>query len=120
MAVSLLRSSSRHDDYGSLYVLAAIGEIGGCFAFWAWLRLYKSALWVIAGTVSLILFAAALTRVDAPAAGRLYAFYGGIYIVSSRLWLRAVERMKLDRADSVGAAICLVGAAVIPFGPRTP
>ncbi len=93
--------------------LEGVSHFGHGFAF-------IRALWVIAGTVSLILFAAALTRVDAPAAGRLYAFYGGIYIVSSRLWLRAVERMKLDRADSVGAAICLVGAAAIPFGPRTP
>ncbi len=91
------------------YVLAAIGEIAGCFAFWAWLRLDKSALWTIPGTVSLILFAAALTRVNAPAAGRVYAAYGGIYIISSLVWLWAVEGLKPDRWDLTGAALCLLG-----------
>ena len=100
------------------YVVAAIGEIAGCFAFWAWLRLGKSLLWTIPGTVSLMLFAAALTRVDAPAAGRVFAAYGGIYIVSSLVWLWAVEGFKPDRWDIIGAAVCVLGAAVILFGPR--
>ena len=54
------------------YILAAFGEIGGCFAFWAWLRLGKSALWLAPGMASLALFAWALTRIDAPFAGRAY------------------------------------------------
>lgn len=65
------------------YALAAVGEIAGCFAFWSWLRLGKSALWTIAGVVSLIFFALPLTRVDSVAAGRAYAAYGGIYFLSS-------------------------------------
>jgi small multidrug resistance family-3 protein len=100
------------------YALAALGEIGGCFAFWAWLRMHKSPLWTIPGLVSLIIFALALTRVDASNAGRAYAAYGGIYILSSILWLRAVERVTPDRWDIGGAAISLLGAAVILFGPR--
>jgi small multidrug resistance family-3 protein len=60
------------------YLLAALGEIAGCFAFWAWLRLGRSALWAVPGTVCLILFALTLTRVDAAAAGRAYAAYGGV------------------------------------------
>lgn len=100
------------------YFVAALGEIGGCFAFWAWLRMGKSALWTIPGVVSLTLFALALTRIDAEYAGRAYAAYGGIYILSSLLWLWAVEDARPDRWDTLGAAICLAGAALILFGPR--
>ena len=62
------------------YVGAAIAEIAGCFAFWAWLRLDKPAWWIIPGTASLLLFAYLLTLVDSAAAGRAYAAYGGVYI----------------------------------------
>lgn len=100
------------------YVLAATGEIAGCFAFWAWLRLHKSPLWLVPGLIALIIFAAALTRIDAANAGRAYAAYGGIYIMSSLFWLWAVEDVRPDRWDLLGATICLAGASVILFGPR--
>lgn len=102
----------------SFYVLAAFAEIAGCFSFWAWLRQGRSAYWVIPGMASLIVFAWALTRIDVSHAGRAYAAYGGIYIVSSLLWLRVAEGVKPDRWDVLGATICLVGASVILFGPR--
>jgi len=101
------------------YSLAAVGEIAGCFAFWAWLRLSKSPLWTVPGIVSLVIFALALTRIDTTAAGRAYAAYGGIYILSSLLWLWVVEKTRPDHWDVIGAGICLVGAAVILFGPRS-
>lgn len=100
------------------YLLAALGEIAGCFAFWAWLRLGRSPLWTIPGTMSLVLFASVLTRIDAAAAGRAFAAYGGVYILSSLLWMWLVERTHPDRWDVIGVAICLTGAAVILFGPR--
>lgn len=100
------------------YLLAALGEIGGCFAFWAWLRLQRSLFWTIPGAISLILFALALTRIDSPSAGRAYAAYGGIYIVSSLLWLWAVEHVRPDRWDIIGAATCLIGAGIILLTPR--
>lgn len=100
------------------YILAAFAEIGGCFAFWAWLRLGRSPLWLRPGTASLALFAWALTRVDADFAGRAYAAYGGVYILASLGWLWAVEGARPDRWDALGAALCLLGAAVILFGPR--
>ncbi len=59
------------------YMLAAVGEIGGCFAFWAVLRLDKSPLWLVPGALALAFFAYALTRVEADAAGRAFAAYGG-------------------------------------------
>jgi len=100
------------------YVGAAIAEIAGCFAFWAWLRLDKSALWIIPGVLSLVLFAFLLTRIDSDFAGRAYAAYGGIYIASSLLWMWVVEGVRADRWDLTGAAICLLGAAIILWGPR--
>jgi small multidrug resistance family-3 protein len=100
------------------YIGAAIAEIAGCFAFWAWLRLDKSIWWIVPGIVSLVLFAYLLTLVDSAAAGRSYAAYGGIYIASSLAWLWLIEGIRPDRWDSVGAAICLVGAAIIIAAPR--
>jgi len=102
-----------------LYGAAALGEIAGCFAFWAWLRLGKSPLWLVPGLLSLAAFAWLLTRIDADFAGRAYAAYGGVYIAASLAWLWAVEGIRPDRWDLIGAAICLLGAAVILFGPRT-
>lgn len=101
-----------------IYVLAAIAEIAGCFAFWAWLRLDRSAWWALPGVACLILFAWLLTRAEADAAGRAYAAYGGVYIAASLIWLWLVEQRAPDRWDLTGAAICLVGAGVILFGPR--
>lgn len=100
------------------FALAATAEIAGCFAFWAWLRLDRSPLWLIPGLASLAVFAWLLTRVDSDAAGRAYASYGGVYIVASLLWLWLIEQRAPDRWDLIGAAICLTGAGVILFGPR--
>lgn len=102
-----------------IYIGAALAEIGGCFAFWAWLRMGKSPLWLAPGVVSLILFAWLLTRVDSDAAGRAYAAYGGIYICASLAWLWAVEGVRPDRWDISGAALCLIGTCIILLGPRT-
>ncbi len=103
----------------AIYVGAAIAEIAGCFAFWAWLRLDRSALWALPGIVSLIIFAILLTRIDSAFAGRAYAAYGGVYIAASLLWLWLFEGQKPDRWDFVGSSICLIGAAVILWGPRS-
>ena len=102
----------------ALYITGAIAEIGGCFAFWTWLRLGRSPLWGIVGTVSLIIFGVLLTRSEVAFAGRAYAAYGGVYIAASLLWLLVVERVIPDRWDIIGAGICLVGAGLILWGPR--
>lgn len=100
------------------YVGAALAEIGGCFAFWAWLRLGKSPWWVVPGMVSLALFAWLLTRVDSNAAGRAYAAYGGIYVCASLFWLWTVDGVRPDRWDIAGGLVCIVGTAIILLGPR--
>lgn len=102
----------------AVFAGAAAAEIAGCFAFWMWLRLDRSALWIVPGMASLALFAFLLTLVDAPAAGRTFAAYGGVYIAASLVWLRFAEGFSPDRWDLVGVAVCLVGAAIIVAAPR--
>jgi small multidrug resistance family-3 protein len=102
----------------ALFVAAAIAEIGGCYAFWLWLKLNRSPVWGAVGVGSLIVFAWLLTRLDLAFAGRTYAAYGGIYIAMTLLWLWRVEGARPDRWDLMGGMICLIGAGVIIFGPR--
>ena len=101
-----------------IYIAAALAEIAGCFAFWGWLRLDKPVWWLVPGMLALALFAYLLTLIDAQHAGRAYAAYGGVYIAASIGWLWLVEGARPDRWDLIGLAVCLVGAAIILFGPR--
>jgi small multidrug resistance family-3 protein len=101
-----------------IYPLAAVAEIAGCFAFWAWLRSGHSAWWTVPGTFSLIAFAWLLTLVPTEAAGRAFAAYGGFYICASLVWMKLVEKTSPDRWDLIGGTICLAGAALILFAPR--
>jgi small multidrug resistance family-3 protein len=102
----------------AIYALAALAEIGGCFAFWLWLRTGKPALWLLPGLAALVLFAWLLTLSPAEHAGRAYAAYGGIYIALTLLWLWAVEGFRPDRWDVIGGVVCLIGAEIILWGPR--
>lgn len=102
-----------------IYVAAALAEIAGCFSFWLWLREDRALAWLIPGMASLATFAWLLTLVDSSAAGRAYAAYGGVYIAASLAWLWTVEGIRPDRWDMLGSAVCLVGAAIILFGPRS-
>jgi small multidrug resistance family-3 protein len=97
---------------------AALAEIAGCFAFWAWLRLGKPAFWLIPGLASLVLFACVLTLTPSDHAGRAYAAYGGTYIGASLLWLWLIEGRRPDLWDLTGGAVAMLGAAMILFGPR--
>jgi small multidrug resistance family-3 protein len=100
------------------YTLAAAAEIGGSFAFWAWLRLGQSPLWLIPGVAALAFFAFILTRAEVGFAGRAFAAYGGVYVAASLAWLWTIEGVRPDRWDTAGAILVLAGAAVIVSGPR--
>ena len=103
----------------TIYFAAAVAEIAGCFSFWAWLRLGKTVYWILPGIISLAIFAILLTRIESGFAGRTFAAYGGVYIAASLFWLWIAEGQRPDRWDTLGAIICLAGAAIILFGPRT-
>ncbi|WP_144222529.1 YnfA family protein [Mesorhizobium amorphae] len=102
-----------------IFIAAAIVEIAGCFAFWAWLKQGKSIFWIAPGFVSLVLFAYFLTLVPSDHAGRAYAAYGGIYIVASLFWLWLAEGQVPDRWDVTGGAIAILAACIILFAPRS-
>jgi small multidrug resistance family-3 protein len=102
-----------------IYAGAALAEIAGCFAFWAWLRQGQSIAWLAMGLPALVAFAWLLTLAPADYAGRAYAAYGGVYIAASLLWLWMVERKAPDLWDVGGGALALAAAAIILFAPRT-
>lgn len=101
---------------GLLFAVTALAEIIGCYLPWLVLRQAKSLYFLIPAAFSLALFAWLLTLHPA-AAGRTYAAYGGMYIAVALLWLRFVDGVALTRWDVLGAAIALVGMAVIALQP---
>ncbi|MBD1551419.1 YnfA family protein [Pseudomonas typographi] len=100
------------------FFFAAVFEIAGCYGVYLWLRMGKSAWWLVPALISLSAFALLLTRVEAAYAGRAYAAYGGLYIVTALVWLALVENVRPTATDAWGALLCVVGASVILWGPR--
>jgi len=99
-----------------LFILAGLAEIGGGYLVWQWLRQGK-AVWVgIIGGAILILYGVIPTLQTESAFGRIYAAYGGIFIVLSILWGMVFDGWKPDRFDVVGAAIALIGVSIIMWG----
>jgi small multidrug resistance family-3 protein len=96
-----------------VFVIAAVLEIAGCFAFWLWLRRGASTWLAVAGTAALIGFAMVLARSESTFAGRAFAAYGGVYIAASLVWLWAIEGQRPTPVDLLGAGLCLAGAVVI-------
>ena len=102
----------------ALFLATALAEIVGCYLPWLWLRQGKPVWLLLPAAVSLALFAWLLT-LHPTAAGRTYAAYGGMYIAVALLWLRFVDGVALTRWDLTGAALALVGMAVIGLQPRS-
>lgn len=75
-------------------------------------------LWLIPGLLALAGFAYLLALSPALTAGRSFAAYGGVYIAASLGWMWAVEGIRPDRADLIGAAFAVIGAAIILLAPR--
>ena len=100
-----------------LFVITAFAEIVGCYLPYLWLREDKSPWLLIPAALSLALFAWLLTLHPA-AAGRVYAAYGGVYILVAIAWLWAVDGIKPTVWDGVGVAVALLGMGIIMFAPR--
>ncbi len=101
-----------------LFILAGLAEIGGGWLVWQWLRDGRGLLWGATGALILILYGVIPTLQREPAFGRVYAAYGGVFIVLSLIWGRVVDGWRPDRFDILGAAIALVGVAIIMWGRR--
>lgn len=100
------------------FMVAALLEIVGCYAVWIYVREGRSAWWLGAAVPLLLAFAAALTRAPTLFAGRAYAAYAGIYLLGALAWLWAVDDVRPDRWDLVGAFLAVLGTLVILYGPR--
>jgi len=102
-----------------LFALAGLCEIGGGYLVWQWLREGKS-IWVgVIGAVVLVLYGIIPTLQPAVFTfGRVYAAYGGVFVVLSLLWGWQIDRKQPDMFDLIGGLICLIGVAIIMYAPR--
>lgn len=102
----------------ALFVLAALAEIGGAWLIWQGVRENRGPAWIGAGIAALAAYGFVATLQPDPNFGRTLAAYGGIFVAGSLAWGTVVDRFRPDRFDLLGAAICLVGVAVIMYTPR--
>jgi len=102
-----------------LFVAAAGLEIGGAWLVWQGLREHRGWVWVGAGVIALGLYGAVATLQPDASFGRILAAYGGVFVAGSLLWGVVVDGFRPDRWDVTGALVCLVGVALIMYGPRT-
>ncbi|MDN3016230.1 YnfA family protein [Paenibacillus sp. BSR1-1] len=101
-----------------LFVLAGLAEIGGGYLIWLWLREGYRFYWGIMGGLILVVYGIIATFQSYPSFGRVYAAYGGVFIILSIIWGWGIDKKTPDLFDWIGAGICLVGASVILFAPR--
>jgi small multidrug resistance family-3 protein len=103
----------------SLFVVAAFAEIGGAWLVWQGVREHRGAVWVLGGVGALGAYGFVATLQPDAHFGRLLAAYGGIFVTGSLLWGVVADGFKPDRYALVGAAVCLLGVAVIMYTPRS-
>ncbi|MBX9641277.1 MAG: YnfA family protein [Mycobacteriaceae bacterium] len=103
----------------ALFVLAAVFEIGGAWLVWQGVREHRGWLWAGLGVLALGAYGFVATLQPDAHFGRILAAYGGVFVAGSLLWGMAFDGFRPDRWDSVGAAICLLGVAVIMYAPRS-
>lgn len=103
----------------ALFVLAAVAEIGGAWLIWQGVREHRGLLWIGAGVAALGAYGFVATLQPDANFGRILAAYGGVFVVGSLAWAVAFDRFRPDRYDLIGAAVCLLGVAVIMYAPRT-
>jgi small multidrug resistance family-3 protein len=101
----------------ALFFAAAIAEIGGGYLIWSWIRKKKTLILGVVGGVILFIYGI-IPTLQPSNFGRVYAAYGGIFIVFSILWGVLIDKKKPDRYEIIGTFIVLVGAVIIYYSPR--
>ena len=100
-----------------IFLLAGLCEIGGGYLIWLWLKEGKP-LWIgITGAVILVLYGVVATW-QAASFARVYATYGGFFIVMSLFWAYKMDNYQPDKYDMIGASIALLGVCIIYYMPR--
>ncbi|MFF8382217.1 YnfA family protein [Streptomyces kanasensis] len=102
----------------SLFVLAALFEIGGAWLVWQGIREHKGWIWIGAGVLALGLYGVVATWQHDDDFGRVLAAYGGVFVAGSIAWGMVADGYRPDRYDVTGALVCLAGMAVIMYAPR--
>lgn len=102
----------------ALFLLAGLCEIGGGYLVWIWLKEGRSFWYGLTGGIILALYGVVAAQQTASFA-RVYATYGGIFIVMSLLWSYWVEHYRPDKYDLIGAAVALLGVCIIYYAPRS-
>src|SRR4051794_14895680 len=102
----------------TLFLLAAVAEIGGAWLIWQGVREHRGLLWAAAGVVALGGYGFVATLQQDAHFGRILAAYGGVFVAGSLAWGMTFDGFRPDRFDLLGAAICLVGVAVVMYAPR--
>ncbi|OGO22508.1 MAG: hypothetical protein A2Z28_08435 [Chloroflexi bacterium RBG_16_51_9] len=100
------------------FVLAGLCEIGGGYLIWLWLREGKSPWYALPGAIVLMLYGIIPTLQPANF-GRVYAAYGGIFIVMAIIWGWLVDRIVPDKFDLIGGLVALAGVFIIMYWPRS-
>ncbi len=100
-----------------LFILTAVAEITGCYLPYLWLREGRTAWLLIPSALSLSVFVWLLS-LHPTAAGRVYAAYGGVYIMVAIFWLWIVNGIKPTMWDLIGSIVALAGMAIIMFAPK--
>ena len=100
------------------FLIAGLFEIGGGYLIWLWLREGKSIYFALIGAFILILYGVIPTLQPEENFGRIYAAYGGIFIVMSLLWGWGIDHITPDRVDIIGGFIAMIGVFVIMYWPR--
>lgn len=100
------------------FVAAGLCEIGGGYLVWLWLRENRPFYYAVIGAVVLVLYGVIPTLQPA-SFGRVYAAYGGVFVVLSILWGWRIDKISPDRFDLIGGAVALVGVFIIMYWPRT-
>lgn len=101
-----------------LFVLAALAEIGGAWLIWQGVREHRGAAFIGAGIVALGAYGFVATLQPDPNFGRILAAYGGVFVAGSLAWGMALDGFRPDQYDLTGAAICLLGVAIIMYAPH--
>ncbi|MCL7987935.1 YnfA family protein [Sphingobacterium sp. lm-10] len=101
-----------------IFLLAGLCEIGGGYLIWLWLRADKPWWFALLGAIILVFYGVVATWQSADFA-RVYATYGGIFIVLSIIWAMIFDDFKPDRYDIIGGLIALIGVSIIYYAPRS-
>lgn len=101
----------------ALFFLAALFEIGGGYLVWLWLREKKGVIFGLLGGLTLAIYGIIPTFQPAHF-GRVYAAYGGIFIVSSLIWGALIDKKKPDKYEIIGSMIALAGVLIMFYIPR--